>query len=113
MAFETRGHGVYLEDGTEEGNLIQGNCLFNTRETADDPLDVEDRTPSSYWLSNSNNKVIGNVAAGSRYAGFWIVPDSSVPSHPWSSVVCPRYSKMDEFCDNVAHSNYKYGIEGM
>ena len=98
VAFETRGHAIYLEDGTEYGNLIQENCVFNTREQIDDFLDAEDRTPASYWISNPNNMIIGNVAGGSRYAGFWIVPDRTAPG---DSSICPR-------CECYCSSNYDF-----
>ena len=52
--------------------------------------------------------IIGNVAGGSAYSGFWIVPDKVAPGDIF---LCPRYAPLIEFRDNVAHSNKKYGVE--
>jgi len=34
-------------------------------------------TPASFLLTNTNNEVLGNVAAGSNGTGFWIKPEAT------------------------------------
>ena len=67
MAFETRGHTYFVEDGLESKNQITGNLAACTRE-----LFVglsTDATPASYWLVNGDNYVDSNIAAGSTHYG--------------------------------------------
>ncbi|HWL62659.1 MAG TPA: G8 domain-containing protein [Steroidobacteraceae bacterium] len=69
-----------------------------------------DNTVASYWITNPDNVFIGNVAAGSDENGFWL----SLPEHPngqfldteISKNTWPRRTKLREFRDNVAHSNF-------
>ena len=65
VAYETRGHTYFVEDGLETKNIITGNLAAVTR-----PLFVglsTDATPSSYWLVNGDNYVANNIAAGSSH----------------------------------------------
>src|SRR5687767_12694694 len=69
-----------------------------------------DNTAASYWITNPDNSFVGNVAAGSDENGFWL----SLPEHPNGQFVnteisrntWPRRTKLREFRDNVAHSNF-------
>ncbi len=75
-----------------------------------DTLLPSDNTVASYWITNPDNVFIGNVAAGSDENGFWL----SLPEHPngqfldteISKNTWPRRTKLREFRDNVAHSNF-------
>ncbi len=70
------GHGVFLEDGTERFNTIRNNVVLLTKRPqpgeeltpSDNELDqVQNRTPSSFWITNPNNTFEGNVAAVETY----------------------------------------------
>src|SRR6188508_2328790 len=75
-----------------------------------DTLLPSDNTVAAYWITNPDNTFIGNVAAGSDENGFWL----SLPEHPngqflnteISKSTWPRRTKIREFRDNVAHSNF-------
>jgi hypothetical protein len=75
-----------------------------------DTLLPSDNTVASFWITNPDNVFIGNVAAGSDANGFWV----SLPEHPngqflgteISKNTWPRRTKLREFRDNVAHSNF-------
>src|SRR6187399_503912 len=75
-----------------------------------DTLLPSDNTVASYWITNPDNSLVGNVAAGSDENGFWL----SLPEHPngqflnteISRNTWPRRTKLREFRDNVAHSNF-------
>ena len=70
VAFETRGHTYFVEDGLESKCQITGNLAAVTREL---PVGLStDATPSSYWLVNGDNYVDSNIAAGSSHYGFWV-----------------------------------------
>ena len=69
-----------------------------------------DNTVASFWITNPDNSYIGNVAAGSDQAGFWL----SLPHHPngeflgteIASKTFPRRMLLRAFHGNTAHSNY-------
>src|SRR5687768_11310034 len=75
-----------------------------------DTLLPSDNTVAAYWITNPDNSFVGNVAAGSDENGFWF----SLPEHPngqflnteISKSTWPRRTKIREFRDNVAHSNF-------
>ncbi len=75
-----------------------------------DTLLPSDNTVASYWITNPDNVYRDNVAAGSDENGFWL----SLPEHPngqflgteISKATWPRRTKMREFKNNTAHSNF-------
>ena len=112
VAFETRGHTFFVEDGLESKNRITGNLAALTRE-----LFVglsTDATPSSYWLVNGDNYVDGNIAAGSSHYGFWFFPESKVRGaselEKGAQQVCPQGTPITHLSNNEAHNNGKYGL---
>uniref|UniRef100_A0A7S3SG79 G8 domain-containing protein n=1 Tax=Emiliania huxleyi TaxID=2903 RepID=A0A7S3SG79_EMIHU len=99
VGYDTIGHGFYLEDGTETGNVITGNLglltrkahkdrLLNSQQPSfdrqdnpesdefdanlDDPFTEDLENPATFWVENLNNEIEGNVAAGSEGHGFWL-----------------------------------------
>ncbi len=78
--------------------------------TARTALLPSDNTVASYWITNPDNTYIDNVAAGSDQSGFWM----SLPEHPngafldtdISKATWPRRTKIREFRNNTAHSNF-------
>jgi hypothetical protein len=77
---------------------------------AKDTLLPSDNTVASYWITNPDNVYRDNVAAGSDENGFWL----SLPEHPngqflgteISKATWPRRTKLREFKNNTAHSNF-------
>jgi len=75
-----------------------------------DTLLPSDNTVSSFWITNPDNVYRDNVAAGSDENGFWL----SLPEHPngqfqdteISKATWPRRTKIREFRNNTAHSNF-------
>src|SRR6478735_3223017 len=75
-----------------------------------DTLLPSDNTVAAYWITNPDNTFVDNVAAGSDANGFWF----SLPEHPngafldtdVSKNTWPRRTKLREFRNNTAHSNY-------
>ena len=60
--YNAKGNAFFMEDGIEIGNVIQYNLgIFVTSSTSTLNVDV---TPASYWVTNANNTVRHNVAAG-------------------------------------------------
>ena len=67
VVFDTRGHTIFLEDGTERFNIIRYNLVAVVR-----PICLLGRSvPSCFWIVNPVNYIYGNVAAGSSHYGFY------------------------------------------
>jgi len=65
VAFETRGHVYFVEDGLETKNVITGNLGANARENFVGL--TSDATPAIYWLVNGDNYFERNIAAGGTH----------------------------------------------
>eukprot|EP01133_Synstelium_polycarpum_P015903 gene15903-18898_t len=130
VAYDTVGHCFMLCDGIESRNVFTHNLGLLTRPgllmpsdrncemcSAVQPLDYngdptqcnECNAVSTFWISNPNNTLVGNVAGGSSAVGIWyIFPDyplgeSSADGHVQN--VRPPYIPVTLFRDNVVHSN--------
>lgn len=115
VAYDAIGHCYFFEDGIESGNLLQGNLGLLTRAPAPEhALLKSDLTPATFWLSNPDNKLLSNVAAGSEGYGFWLDP----PLHPTGlskteaseREVWPRHLPLVSMDASVAHSNTVAGF---
>ncbi len=111
------GHGVFLEDGSERFNTIKNNVVLLTKRPlpgeeltpSDNELDeVQNRTPSSFWITNPNNYFEGNVAAGTQGTGFWFAfpqsPMGSSAGDPNYAGIEPYKEPLGLFKNNKAHS---------
>ncbi|HEX7242604.1 MAG TPA: G8 domain-containing protein, partial [Longimicrobiaceae bacterium] len=106
VCYDHLGHGYFLEDGVETGNLFSGNLGLRSRApAASEAVLPSDTRPATFWITNPANAYRGNVAAGSQGFGFWY----ALPEHPTGfstdASVWPRRTPLGEFSGNVAHSN--------
>ncbi len=70
--FDHIGHGFFFEDGAEVDNTLEGNLGFRTRRPpSGQRLLPSDGDAATYWITNPDNTVKGNVAGGSDGFGFW------------------------------------------
>ncbi|CAA9500638.1 MAG: hypothetical protein AVDCRST_MAG45-1286 [uncultured Solirubrobacterales bacterium] len=86
------------------------------RPPADQRLLPSDSSPATFWVTNPDNVVRDNVAAGSDGHGFWL----AFPEHPTglfaatfpteNQAIWPRRTPLGEFSGNVAHSNGGDGL---
>ena len=105
VGFDTIGHGFYLEEGAEVENRLVRNLALVVRDAdkkhATTPTDVK---AAGFWITNPDNDVIGNVAAGIEHVGFWL----AFPERPLGSssnkAVWPTRTPLANFSDNTAHS---------
>ncbi|MCU0625810.1 MAG: G8 domain-containing protein [Gemmatimonadaceae bacterium] len=105
------GHGYFLEDGSESKNRLVGNLGMTTRVPAQaNRLLPSDQRPSTFWITNPDNVVRGNVAAGGTGIGYWYaLPDR--PTGPSAGQPdLPRRTPLGEFTDNVSHSYFGVGL---
>lgn len=69
VGFEIFGHNIFIEDGSETKNTIDGNLIINTRQIW--TLTNKDVTAASYWITHPDNTVKNNRAAGGEFYAFW------------------------------------------
>jgi hypothetical protein len=110
VCYDHVGHGFFLEDGAETDNIISGNLGLGTKASNQNGLLPTDQRPATFWITNPDNVVKGNVAAGSEGTGFWY----ALPQHPTglsqSGNIWPRRTPLKRFSGNVAHSNGDRGL---
>ena len=109
VAYDTRGHALFIEDGTEVNNWLVNNLIVLVRPVLS--LLLVDQSPACYWIVHPYTHLIGNVAGGSSHYGYWMrmLPkpdgvsgqerlDDDFPS------TGPMYSPLGVVDGNVAHS---------
>lgn len=113
VGFETVGHGYFLEDGDETDNTLENNLGIGVRSPAPGkavtPGDVR---PAVFWVSNPDNSLRGNVAAGSDYYGFWYdlpvhptgAAETQFPTAATNTPLRPRRTPLGIFDGNTAHT---------
>ncbi len=135
VTFNTVGHCFFLEDAVETGNQFIQNLGIMTKchptlpcqptnlapggappgsaaagQSSDQVLLPSDNTVSTFWITNPNNRFVGNVAAGSDQIGFWFAfPTNGFGQFlntPAGLNTFPRRTQLGEFRGNVAHSNF-------
>ncbi|KXZ49223.1 hypothetical protein GPECTOR_22g814 [Gonium pectorale] len=109
VAHDVMGHAFFLEDGIETGNVIEGNLGVYTRDSY--ALLNTDTTPATFWITNPNNTVRHNRAAGSLNGfGFWYRFLDNPEGPSYTVGVCPKFTPLLEFTNNTAHSNLFNGL---
>jgi hypothetical protein len=102
------GHTIFIEDAIETKNIIDGNLVIKTNRSWS-LLNV-DQTPASFWITNPDNTIINNRAAGSDRYGFWFDLQTNPTGVSFTNTICPSKTRLGEFRNNVAHSNGRYGL---
>ncbi|ULH14370.1 hypothetical protein MF271_09980 [Deinococcus sp. KNUC1210] len=111
VTYDDIGHCFFLEDGNERQNLLEGNLAVLARPAAPGEAILDtDLQPSLYWISNPDNVLHGNVAAGAAHSGFWynLLEHGSGPGA--SPTLWPRRTPLGGFYGNVSHSNTYNGL---
>ncbi|WP_299665997.1 G8 domain-containing protein [uncultured Polaribacter sp.] len=125
VGYDFLGHGYFLENGSETGNLFKNNLGVLCKRPKDGeettPHDIgvgagrgahPEAFPATFWITNPNNDFIGNVSAGSDGSGFWHLILDEILDGPESSYN-PGRQPMGIFDDNKAHSNlFSWGVDG-
>lgn len=117
FCYDHVGHGIFLEDGSERFNVIRKNVVALSKKpvAGEEILETDNgfnapqnRSPSSYWITNPNNTFTDNVAAGTEGTGYWFAlpqkPLGPSLSHPRFSALEPYKQPLGAFDRNAAHS---------
>ncbi|MEO5824940.1 MAG: G8 domain-containing protein [Gemmatimonadales bacterium] len=111
VCYDHLGHGYFLEDGAESRNTLDRNLgLVSRVPPAAVRLLASDATPSTFWITNPDNTVIRNAAAGSVGFGFWYALPAAPTGLSTGQPDLPRITPLGAFRDNVAHSNRRPGL---
>jgi len=111
VCYDHTGHGYFLEDGAESGNTIVRNLgLFSRVPQGSDLFLPSDSRPSEFWITNPDNTISDNVAAGSRGFGFWCAFPAAPTGLSTGQPDLPRTTPLRQFSGNSAHSNGSGGL---
>ena len=62
---------------------------------------VVDQAPAIFWITNPNNCLLNNVAAGSAAYGYWFRPLLNPGGASTRTDICPSKTQLAQFDDNV------------
>ncbi|XP_060067589.1 fibrocystin-L-like [Ylistrum balloti] len=106
--YNVTGCGIFLEDGTEMGNQMQNNLAFLVKPSPS--LHSEDLTPAAFFITNPDNIIQDNVAAGGTHFGFWYNFDKHSDGMSRNDNFKPKNGPFRKFYGNTAHSMGEYGL---
>lgn len=106
--YNVMGGTVFLEDGIETKNRIEWNVVVFTISSTS--LQNDDITPAAFWITNPDNIVKHNHAAGGTHFGFWYRMLENPDGPSYNESIFPRAVMLGEFSNNVAHSNGWFGL---
>jgi hypothetical protein len=108
VAYEVKGHNVFIEDAVEKKNLMQGNCIIKVLRSWSG-LNT-DQSPAGFWITSPDNAFVENRVGGSdRYAYWYDLQMHAIGPHA-STDVCPENERVGEFRDNHGHSCGRYAL---
>ena len=83
------GGAFFLEDGIETNNTFQYNLGVFVKPSSS--LRNDDITPATFWITNPDNIIIHNHAAGGSHFGFWYRMKDHPEGPSFDSNICPKF----------------------
>ncbi|CAK8682976.1 unnamed protein product [Clavelina lepadiformis] len=108
VVYNVMGGAFFIEDGIETGNVIQYNLAVFIRQSTS--LLIDDITPAAYWVTNPNNTLRHNHAAGGTHFGFWYRMHEHPDGPSYTPTVCQQKVELGEFRNNTVHSQGWFGL---
>lgn len=108
VIYDIMGGAFFLEDGIETGNTLQYNLAVFV--IGSSSLLNDDVTPASFWVTNPNNTIQHNAAAGGTHFGYWYRMHQHPDGPSFTPNVCPQNVPLGVFRNNSAHSFGWFGL---
>lgn len=108
VIYNIMGGAFFIEDGIETGNVLQYNLAVFVRQSTS--LLNDDVTPAGYWVTNPNNTIRHNTAAGGTHFGFWYRMHDHPDGPSFDRSICQKLVPLGEFYNNTVHSQGWFGL---
>ncbi|XP_051729532.1 LOW QUALITY PROTEIN: fibrocystin-L-like [Ctenopharyngodon idella] len=108
VIYNIMGGAFFIEDGIETGNILQYNLAVFVRQSTS--LLNDDVTPAAFWVTNPNNTIRHNAAAGGTHFGFWYRMHDHPDGPSYSANICQKKVPLGEFFNNTVHSQGWFGL---
>nr|XP_034372677.1 fibrocystin-L [Arvicanthis niloticus] len=108
IIYDIKGGAFFIEDGIEHGNILQYNLAVFVQQSTS--LLNDDVTPAAFWVTNPNNTIRHNVAAGGTHFGFWYRMNDHPDGPSFDRNICQKRIPLGEFFNNTVHSQGWFGL---
>ncbi|MED6281140.1 Fibrocystin-L, partial [Characodon lateralis] len=108
VIYDIMGGAFFIEDGIETENILQYNLAVFVRQSTS--LLNDDVTPAAYWVTNPNNIIRHNAAAGGTHFGFWYRMHDNPDGPSYNPNICQKRVPLGEFFNNTVHSQGWFGL---
>ncbi|XP_069813288.1 fibrocystin-L-like isoform X2 [Dendropsophus ebraccatus] len=108
VIYDIMGGAFFIEDGIEHGNILQYNLAIFVQQSTS--LLNDDVTPAAFWVTNPNNTIRHNAAAGGTHFGFWYRMHDNPDGPSYDPNICQYRLALGEFYNNTVHSQGWYGL---
>ncbi|KAM7075197.1 fibrocystin-L isoform 16-T18 [Molossus nigricans] len=108
IIYDIKGGAFFIEDGIEHGNILQYNLAVFVQQSTS--LLNDDVTPAAFWVTNPNNTIRHNAAAGGTHFGFWYRMNNHPDGPSYDRNICQKRIPLGEFFNNTVHSQGWFGM---
>ncbi|XP_039709652.1 fibrocystin-L isoform X1 [Pteropus medius] len=108
IIYDIKGGAFFIEDGIEHGNILQYNLAVFVQQSTS--LLNDDVTPAAFWVTNPNNTIRHNAAAGGTHFGFWYRMNNHPDGPSYDRNICQKRVPLGEFFNNTVHSQGWFGM---
>ncbi|XP_030597029.1 PKHD1 like 1, tandem duplicate 1 [Archocentrus centrarchus] len=108
VIYDIMGGAFFIEDGIETNNILQYNLAVFVKQSTS--LLNDDVTPAAYWVTNPNNIIRHNAAAGGTHFGFWYRMHNNPDGPSYNPNICQKRVPLGEFYNNTVHSQGWFGL---
>ncbi|XP_050924319.1 LOW QUALITY PROTEIN: PKHD1 like 1, tandem duplicate 1 [Lates calcarifer] len=108
VIYDIMGGAFFIEDGIETENILQYNLAVFVKQSTS--LLNDDVTPAAYWVTNPNNIIRHNAAAGGTHFGFWYRMHEHPDGPSYDPNICQKRVPLGEFYNNTVHSQGWFGL---
>ncbi|NP_001305057.1 PKHD1 like 1, tandem duplicate 1 isoform X1 [Danio rerio] len=108
VIYNIMGGAFFIEDGIETGNILQYNLAVFVKQSTS--LLNDDVTPAGFWVTNPNNIIRHNAAAGGTHFGFWYRMHDNPDGPSYDPNICQKKVPLGQFFNNTVHSQGWFGL---